>query len=178
MRKNYGILELILGILLICLGLYTFLEPSAVLSGIAAIYGALALVTGVVDIVFYARMERRLGFGPVVSLVSGILSVIAGLLILFNLSAGAWLMSTLFPLWFLAHCVSRLAQLPLTRLTSGGVAFWFSLAINVLGLVLGALLLANPVLSLLSSGWLIGAYLIALGMDSLFFALSLLGGRR
>ena len=122
MRKNYGILELILGILLICLGLYTFLEPSAVLSGIAAIYGALALVTGIVDIVFYARMERRLGFGPVVSLVSGILSVIAGLLILFNLSAGAWLMSTLFPLWFLAHCVSRLAQLPLTRLTSGGAA--------------------------------------------------------
>ena len=43
--------------------------------------------------------------------------------------------------------------------------------------MLGVLLLANPVLSILSSGWIIGAYLIALGMDSLFYALSLLSNR-
>ena len=62
-------------------------------------------------------------------------------------------------------------------MTSGSAAFWFSLVLNILGLVLGILLLANPVLSILSSGWIIGAYLIALGMDSLFYALSLLSNR-
>ena len=159
--KALGIVELILGILLILLGLFTFLHPSSVLGGIAAVYGAIALITGIADIVFYAKMERRTGFGPVVSLVTGILSVIAGILILFNLSAGAWLV----------------AQLPFTRMTSGSAAFWFSLVLNILGLVLGVLLLANPVLSILSSGWIIGAYLIALGMDSLFYALSLLSSR-
>lgn len=175
--RGLGIVELILGILLILLGLFTFLHPSSVLGGIAAVYGAIALITGIADIVFYAKMERRTGFGPVVSLVTGILSVIAGILILFNLSAGAWLVATLFPIWFLAHCISRLAQLPFTRMTSGSAAFWFSLVLNILGLVLGVLLLANPVLSILSSGWIIGAYLIALGMDSLFYALSLLSNR-
>jgi len=172
--RALGIVELILGILLILLGLFTFLHPSSVLGGIAAVYGAIALITGIADIVFYAKMERRTGFGPVVT---GILSVIAGILILFNLSAGAWLVATLFPIWFLAHCISRLAQLPFTRMTSGSAAFWFSLVLNILGLVLGILLLANPVLSILSSGWIIGAYLIALGMDSLFYALSLLSSR-
>ncbi len=167
--RALGIVELILGILLILLGLFTFLHPSSVLGGIAAVYGAIALITGIADIVFYAKMERRTGFGPVVSLVTGILSVIAGILILFNLSAGAWLVATLFPIWFLAHCISRM--------TSGSAAFWFSLVLNILGLVLGVLLLANPVLSILSSGWIIGAYLIALGMDSLFYALSLLSNR-
>ena len=163
--RALGIVELILGILLILLGLFTFLHPSSVLGGIAAVYGAIALITGIADIVFYAKMERRTGFGPVVSLVTGILSVIA------------WLVATLFPIWFLAHCISRLAQLPFTRMTSGSAAFWFSLVLNILGLVLGVLLLANPVLSILSSGWIIGAYLIALGMDSLFYALSLLSNR-
>ena len=95
--RALGIVELILGILLILLGLFTFLHPSSVLGGIAAVYGAIALITGIADIVFYAKMERRTGFGPVVSLVTGILSVIAGILILFNLSAGAWLVATLFP---------------------------------------------------------------------------------
>ena len=175
--RALGIVELILGILLILLGLFTFLHPSSVLGGIAAVYGAIALITGIADIVFYAKMERRTGFGPVVSLVTGILSVIAGILILFNLSAGAWLVAPLFPFWFLALCISRLAQLPFTRMTSGSAAFWFSLVLNILGLVLGVLLLANPVLSILSSGWIIGAYLIALGMDSLFYALSLLSNR-
>ena len=175
--KSLGVVELLLGVLLVLLGLYTFGNPSSALESVALIYGILALVTGIADIVFYARMEQRTGFGPVVSLVMGILSVLAGLLILFNLSAGAWLIATLFPIWFLAHCISRLVQLPLTRLTSGNATFWFSLVVNVLGLVLGVLLLANPVLSILSTGWIVGAYLIALGMDSLFYGLSLLSSR-
>ena len=123
-------------------------EDETVTEQIAAVYGAIALITGIADIVFYAKMERRTGFGPVVSLVTGILSVIAGILILFNLSAGAWLVATLFPIWFLAHCISRLAQLPFTRMTSGSAAFWFSLVLNILGLVLGVLLLASVVLGI------------------------------
>ena len=59
--RALGIVELILGILLILLGLFTFLHPSSVLGGIAAVYGAIALITGIADIVFYAKMERRTG---------------------------------------------------------------------------------------------------------------------
>ena len=77
-KKALGWGELILGTLLILLGIYSFLHPTTALTGAAVVYGIFALVSGVLDIVYYAKLERRTGFGPVFSLVGGILSVAAG----------------------------------------------------------------------------------------------------
>ena len=76
--------ELITGILLIFLGIYSLIRPVGILTGVTVIYGLFAVITGIADIAFYVRMERRTGFGPAVSLVTGILSVLAGILILVN----------------------------------------------------------------------------------------------
>ncbi len=111
-KRAVGWIELILGILLIILAIYSFISPATALTGFTLLYGILALITGVVDIVFYVQLERHTGFGPVLSLVSGILSILAGILIVFNLSAGTWVLVILFPIWFIAHCISRLTHLP------------------------------------------------------------------
>ncbi len=49
---------------------------------------------------------------------------------------------------------------------------------NILGLVLGFLMVVNPLFSFLTAGYLIGAYLLFLGIDSLVFARNLLCTRR
>ncbi len=177
-KKLLGCGELILGILLILLGIYTFVNPSSALTGVTVIYGILALVTGIVDIVYYIKLEQRTGFGPVFSLVGGILSIIAGILLLFNIDIGIWVLVVLFPIWFIAHCVARLAHLPYIRLTAGTGYYYFTLVVNILGLILGVLMIFNPFLSFLSASYLIGIYLIFLGIDSLVFALNLLDSRR
>ena len=89
-RSKFGWMELMIGILLIVLGIFTFLRPGSVLTGAVLVYGVFALITGIADIVFYVKMERHTGFGPVVALVSGILSVIAGLLVMVYPGAAAW----------------------------------------------------------------------------------------
>lgn len=181
MIKNVKLLgwgELILGILLILLGIYTFANPSAAMTGVTVVYGTLALITGIVDIIFYVKLEQRTGFGPAFSLVGGILSIIVGILILCNIAAGAWTLVILFPIWFIAHCVARLTHLPYIRLTVGNGYYYFTLAVNILGLILGFLMIFNPYLSFLSISYLIGFYLLFLGIDSLVFAIHLLGSRR
>lgn len=70
-RKSLGWGELIFGILFIALGIYSFIRPSAALTGVTLFYGILALITGVVDIAFYVKMEQRTGFGPVLSSSAG-----------------------------------------------------------------------------------------------------------
>ena len=72
-RSRYGWLELIEGILLILLGIYTLCNPGGMLRGITFAYGFLAVITGISDIVFYAKTERYIGFGPTIALVAGIL---------------------------------------------------------------------------------------------------------
>ena len=174
-RKAMGWGEFIIGILLIILSIYTFFNPSAALKGIAVIYGLFALISGIIDIVYYAELEQRTGFAPAVSLISGIISIIAGTFILFNIAAGVWMLLFLFSLWFTMHCIGRLSHLPLVRLLNGHGYYYFTMIVNIIGLILGFLMLMNPVISFLSASYIIVIYLLILGIDSIIFSLVLLG---
>lgn len=72
-RKNgFGWSELIVGVLLILLGIFAFIRPESMLTGAVVIYGVIAIVMGIEDLVVYARLSRFIGFGPMLSLISGI----------------------------------------------------------------------------------------------------------
>ncbi len=177
-RSALGWGELIVGIALIILGAVTFVRPSGALTGIVFVYGILAIVTGISDIVLYVQMEKRTGFGPSLSLVTGILSILAGVFLLLNIDAGKWVLVVLFPLWFITHCIARLTHLPEIRLTSGTGYYYFTLIVNIIGLVLGFVMVFNPMLSFFSVSYVIGFYLILMGIDYLVQAVSDVGARR
>ena len=176
-RSGFGWLELVIGILLIVLGVFTFANPGFALTGLVALFGAIAIVMGVADIVLYVRVERFTGFGPIVSLISGILSVMSGFMLLVYPNAGRWVLSLLFPIWFIAHCISRLSQLNTIRFHAGSGMYYFTLVVNIIGLILGFLMILRPVISILSIGWIVGFYLILLGVDSIVLGVSNMGRR-
>lgn len=177
-RSAFGWGELTIGIILIILGIFTFARPSSALTGVIFVYGILAMITGIADIVFYVKMEQRTGFGPAISLITGVLSIIVGILLLFNPGAGKWTMVVLFPLWFIMHCISRLTHLPIIRMTAGTGYYYFTLIVNILGLFLGFVMIFDPLLSFFSISYIIGCYLIVMGVDHLVLAVSNIGMRR
>ena len=134
-------------------------------------------ITGISDLIFYVRTERYTGFGPAVSLISGIFSIMAGVMLLVYPGAGRWVMVLLLPLWFIAHCVARLSHLNFIRVTAGEIYYWFALIVNIIGIILGIMMIARPMLSLFSAGFLIGTYLILLGVDSIMVGAGKLGSR-
>ena len=174
-RSGFGWFELISGIVLLLLGGLTVIFPASALTAVVILYGLIAVITGISDIVFYVKTERYTGFGPVLSLISGIFSIMAGVMLLVYPNAGKWVMILLLPIWFIAHCISRLTHLPVIRLTAGNFCCYFALAVNIIGIVLGCLMIVWPSLSLFSAGFLIGAYLILLGADSIVTAVSRIG---
>ena len=101
----------------------------------------------------------------------------AGVMLLVYPNAGKLILSVLVPLWFLAHCISRLSNLNKIRFFAGEFPYYFTLILNVLGLVLGGLMILNPWISLLSVPLVIGIYLLLLGVDCLILAFSKLGTR-
>ena len=170
-RSRYGWLELIEGILLILLGIYTLFNPGNTIRGITVVYGILAVITGISDIVFYAKTELYVGFAPTVALISGILSILAGLMLLMYPNAGELIMTLLLPIWFIAHSVSRLTHLPLVRL-AGKFFYYFTMIVNIFGIILGCFMIIWPAIALFSAGFIIGVYLILLGIDSVVMACS------
>ena len=139
--------ETITGILLILLGLFTLIRPTTVLTWAVLIYGLLAVLTGIADVVFYAKAERYLGIGPTFTLVGGILGILAGMTLMLNPGVGGWTMTLFFPLWFIAHSVSQLACGDFLRWCVGGAASRVSTVLNILGLLLGCAMLVLPWLS-------------------------------
>lgn len=176
MKKYSGFIwmELVVGALLILLGIFTFLRPGSLLTGIVVVYGMIALITGVEDILIYIRLEKYSGIGSMVSLISGILSVMCGCMLLLYPGAGKWILSLLFPIWFVAHCISRLSHAYIFRMAGQKFFYYFSLIVNIAGLVLGFLMFFNPVLTFMTMrfmGYVVAAYLILLGIDSISAAL-------
>lgn len=169
-RSGYSWFELIIGILLIVLGIATFLRPDRTLKIIVIFCGVLAIATGISDIVFYVKTARFTGFGPMISLVTGIFGVMVGAMLLVYPDSGMWTMLLLLPVWFIAHCISRLTHLSILKITGGKFWYYFSLVANIVGIVLGILMIVRPVVSLYTSGVIIGIYLIVLGIDSIVTA--------
>ncbi len=173
-RSSFGWAELILGILLIALGCLTFFSPATAIGSFVVFYGIAAIISGIVDIAFYARLQRG-GFGPVSALISGILNILVGILFLLNINIGVLTIGILFPIWFIVHCISRLSNLGFVKRTGGSGSYWITLIVNVLGLIAGCLLLFQPVLASVTLAYIIGALLLLFGIGGIVLAFSRLG---
>ena len=172
-RTDFGWSELMVGLLLIILGIFTFVRPESTLTGAVVIYGIIAIVMGIEDIVVYVRLARFTGFGPMLSLISGILSVMCGIMLLANPNVGKWALTILLPIWFIAHCISGLTHTNFVRLIGNRFYYYFALILNILGLILGFLMLFSPVLSFLTIraiSYMIAVYLILFGAESVIAA--------
>ncbi|MEA4912378.1 MAG: DUF308 domain-containing protein [Oscillospiraceae bacterium] len=175
---GFGRFEFVTGALMVVLGVFTLCRPDSAVTGLVALYALAAVVLGICDVVFYVKAERYTGLGSVLSLVCGIVSVMAGIMLLVYPNAGKWILSLLFPLWFLANCIFRLSNLSILRRTAGNFFWCVSLVVNVLGVVLGVLMLLRPMLCVLTVSFIIGSYLILLGIDSILVAFSAVGSQR
>lgn len=174
-KSKFGWLELIEGILLILFGCYTFIRPDHALTGFIMVLGVVAVIMGIVDILLYVRVERYTGFGPIISLVSGTLSVMSGVMLLIYPDAGKLVMSLLFPMWFIAHCISRISTLNTIRLISGNFTYYSTLILSIIGIILGILMIVNPWFSWQSIRYIISTYLVLQGVDCVVIAISQLG---
>lgn len=174
-RSTFGWLELLIGGLLIALGILSFVRPGRALISFVLLYGIIAILLGVADIIFYIKLEQYTGVGPVIALASGIISVLAGVMILTHPGAGELAMTVLFPLWFMSHCISRLMHQSFIRVRLSKGLYYFTFVANVIGLVLAFLMLFEPWLAYFSLNTFIGVYLILLGIDSIVLAFSSIG---
>ena len=91
--------------------------------------------------------------------------------------AGMVVLTVLFPIWFIAHCISRLVHLGHIRYVAGKGIYYFSLVVNIIGLILGFIMFLRPLFTLTAIGCLAGIYLILLGIDAIVIALSRMGRR-
>lgn len=158
---------LIRGILAVVFGVIALLAPGAALTGIAIVFGAYALVDGVMAIVHAIRVRNSLkAWGWL--LVQGILSALAGLAALI-LPGLAGTVGGLVVLWTIViyNVTHGFAGIRSAAGAEGRAKTWGIVAgvLTILaGIVLGILTLVIPGATVLGLIWLVGIYAILFGI--------------
>lgn len=163
-RKAFDWSAFVLGVLLIILGFASLYHVDKTLKFICVMVGIGALAKGIYELWLRNNMNRWIGIRPTRLLWMAILDILLGLLFLFFHAAGVLTISYIFAIWFIIDCVGQLSVANFFKDVSGAGRYWFMIILNVLGIVLGVVLLFNPLLSAVTLVWLIATFVIICGV--------------
>ncbi|MYV18091.1 HdeD family acid-resistance protein [Furfurilactobacillus milii] len=162
-RRSFDWYSFILGVLFIIAAGIALVDPASSLMALVAIFGAVALLRGIYEVWFHDDVRRLLGRSPVWLLFMGILDIVIGAFLIFHLGIGMRLLPIFFAIWFIVDSLTGLITSGLMR-SFDKRYFWVSIGLDVLGLIVGILLLLKPVVAALTLATLIGIYFFIEGV--------------
>lgn len=162
-KKGFGWGYLILGILFVIVAVLSFATPLANLGAIAYAFAFIAILNGIWLIINRSQHTLRL--------VAGIIDIVIGLFIIFNISVAVIALPYVFAVWFIIDSLFRLFTVGVTRALGTGY-FILSVILNILGIFVGIMLLFSPVLSASVLSLLVGFYLLMVGIECIALAFS------
>ena len=159
--RHYWWVLALRGLLAVLFGLAAFVWPSLTLLVLVLLFGAYALVDGVIAVIV-SLQERRVFARWWVLLVEGLTGIAAGVLTFVWPAITALVLLYLIAAWAIVTGILEIVTAFSGRLP---VAQEWTLALaGILSVLLGVLLAIRPGAGLLSLVWLIGIYAIVFGV--------------
>lgn len=160
-RFDWG--AFILGILFVILGCVAMYHMDTTLKFVSIMVGIGAILKGIYEIWLRQTVDSLLNHKSVWLLVMAILDIILGLIFLFFHGVGALTVAYIFAIWFIVDCIGQLQVSNFYRQFGKGY-YWLLIVLNVIGIIMGIVLLFNPILSAFALVWLIATFLILIGI--------------
>lgn len=164
------IATIILGVLLLICGIYCLATPGLTFLSIGWVMGILLLLSGINATIAYFQ-QRKTGGKDIWDLVWGLLTVAISILLISNQLAQFMTdvaLVYLFSFWVIASGATRIMVAVKLRKVATSSWIWI-LVLGILTVVLGIFSLLHPLLTAITLGWLIGAYIIMQGINLIGF---------
>ena len=162
-KRNFDVFSLVIGILLIFLGGYSLYRPDTTLAFISIMIGIIAIIKGIYELWFRRGISFWLGEKSGWLLAMGILDIILGCIFIFKIAVGASFIAIIFAIWFIFDALTQIATANFFKRLNKGY-YWIIVVLSILSLIMGVMLLFNPILSALTIVWIISIYLITIGI--------------
>jgi uncharacterized membrane protein HdeD (DUF308 family) len=157
------------GALAVLFGVVAFVMPGLTLAVLVALFGAYALIDGILAIVAGVKAaEHHERFGSL--LWRGAVGVAAGLVAFILPAATAVVLTLLVGVWAMITGVLEIVAAVHLHRAHGE---WLLIASGVLSVVFGLMLVVAPGLGMLTLVWIIGSYAIVFGIIMLMLAFRL-----
>ena len=158
-RGAYMALSIITGLLMIVLGGLFLAQPGLSLASIIWLLGLFAIAYGIF-LVIAGIAGRHEGGGWVIA--GGVLAVIMGIVVLAWPAATSLAVLYIIAAWAIISGVADIAG-AFAGGISGGRRVWL-IIIGLLGIAVGIYFFVHPVTGVLALLWVVGVYLVALGI--------------
>jgi uncharacterized membrane protein HdeD (DUF308 family) len=160
------------GLLAVLFGFAALLLPLDTLEAVGRVFGAYAILEGVLVVLIGIRGTRNRG----VLLAEGASGIVAGLVALAWPSITALVLLYIVAIWaILSGVAEMIAAVSLRREIEGE---WALFLVGVLSVALGVAMAVMPGAGLLSLVWLVGVYALAVGAALIVLAFRVRGLRR
>ena len=167
--KGFDWKDLLIGILYIVAAIALFNRPGAALGVLVIWLGILAIIKGVNNFIRYTKVKKVTGFNATILIIAGVLDILIGFVLLFNLNSGIVVIGVVFAFWVIVDSIAHILNAGFFKERNKGV-YWLSLIFNVLCLVIGISLLFNPIVSALTVPLIIAFYFLLHGIEEVFSA--------
>jgi uncharacterized membrane protein HdeD (DUF308 family) len=160
LKLNWWLLAL-RGLVAMLFGVLAFMWPGTTLITLVWLFGAFALVNGILSLVLAAKTPK--GYPKVGSLIlGGLLGILAGLLAFVMPGITALGLLILIAAWAIATGVMELvAAVRLRKIITNE---WLLILAGIASVVFGVILLFQPAAGALALIWLIGAWALVFGI--------------
>lgn len=156
------------GILMVIASLLLIRHPDKGLHAFVLMFGILSIAQGLVWLAGYSRFHLFFSRSWV-TLISGILDIVIGILFLCSYDVGSLAIAYLFAIWFFADSlVGIVFSWHLHGIANG--YFIFNLIMNILSLIIAIFLIFNPIIAALSLVWLVAFWLMVFGLNEIILA--------
>lgn len=164
-KQNIGfrLVLLIAGVLLVAAGLMMAMSPAMAMRAVSILLGLILIVAGIVDLAVYFGF-RSLLCGVGWMLANGLVTLLLGVLVLFNKWITAVTVPVLFSVWILFTGVATAVRA--LDLHHFHIRSWLLyLVLGLLQVVLGVVALFQPLTAATIIGILVGVQLMLRGVD-------------
>lgn len=156
------------GVLLVIASFILLRYPGRGLMAFVFLFGILSIMQGIIWIYTYSKF-RDFFARSWVTLISGILDIIVGIIFLFAHEIGGITIAILFAVWFFVDSVVGIVFSWHLRDYSTGY-FILSLILNIISLLIAIALMFNPVLAAVTLVYLVAFWLMVFGFNEIFNA--------
>src|ERR687892_1251974 len=162
------------GLVAILFGLAALFWPGLILAVLIVLFGAYALVDGVLAVIAAFRSSGR-GMRRPLLLIEGAIGILFGILALFWPGLTALALLYIIAFWVILSGIARIVMAIMLRRE---IENEWSIALSgVLSVILGIVLIFLPGAGLLAYTWLIGLLALAVGISLIYYAFRVRGQR-
>lgn len=168
------VFNVIVGILLILAGIYCFMNMQAAFLSLAFIIGLVLIAYGIMQAATWisGRRGNRVSgwiFGE------GLLTILIGILMVFNPFSSELILSILFGAWLVASGLMRVIASIQTKRNIPGAPWAFMLIVGIVSILVGVYALFNPLVAGVAIAVLLGIFFILQGINSIVYGVSIPG---